>query len=134
MFDNNKDDLKDYKFFCFNGRPDILLVCSERFSSSNMCETWYDKNLKLLPIIENNHRIDKEQKLPSNIENIANLSKKLSKNIPFVRVDFYAVKDKIYFGELTFFPASGYEKFNPEEYDEKLGNFIDLNVVKKNEK
>ena len=55
------------------------------------------------------------------------LSKKLSKDMPFIRVDFYEVNGKVYFGELTFYPASGFAKFEPEEWDEKLGSLIDIN-------
>jgi hypothetical protein len=62
------------------------------------------------------------------------LAEKLSKNLPFLRVDFYEINNKIYFGELTFYPASGFSKFEPDEWDEKLGNLIDLNLVMKNEK
>lgn len=54
------------------------------------------------------------------------LAKVLSKGIPFVRIDFYEVSGRVYFGEITFFPASGMEKFIPEEIDKKLGDLIEL--------
>lgn len=128
MEDQNTEDLKDYKFFCFGGVPKIILVCSERFSSSNMCETWFDDSWNLLPIKENNHGIDKSIKCPLNFEKMKNLASILSKDIPFVRIDFYEIKNEIYFGEITFFPASGYEKFDPEEWDEKMGDLIELKI------
>ena len=62
------------------------------------------------------------------------LSKKLSKNIPFIRVDFYEVNGQIYFGELTFFPCSGFIPFEPEEWDRKLGDMLKLPKEKKIEK
>ncbi len=120
-------ELKDYKIFCFNGKPEIVLVCSERFSSNNMCETFFDINWNLINVIENNHRIDKNIKKPFNLEKILLFATKLSQNISFLRVDFYEINDKIYFGELTFFPATGLEKFEPNSYDLKLGNLIDIN-------
>ena len=63
-----------------------------------------------------------------------NLAEKLSQNITFLRVDFYEINGNIYFGELTFYPASGFGKFEPEEWDLKLGNLIDLSMVNTNEK
>ena len=62
------------------------------------------------------------------------LATKLSKNIPFVRVDFYEVNNKIYFGELTFFPASGMSEFSPRDWDKKLGKMLDISMVIKDEK
>ena len=59
------------------------------------------------------------------------LAKKLSVNIPFLRVDFYTVDGKIYFGELTFFPASGLEKYEPEEWDETFGDWLTLPALEK---
>ena len=62
------------------------------------------------------------------------IAEKLAQNIPFVRVDFYEINDKLYFGELTFFPGAGLTKFEPEEFDQKFGDLIDLPSVKKEEK
>ena len=58
----------------------------------------------------------------------------MSRDIPFIRVDFYEINGKIYFGELTFFPAAGFEKFEPEEWDKKLGNMLELPKEKKIER
>ena len=136
MKNENEEELKDYKLFCFNGKPKIILVCSERFSSSNMCETWFDEDWNWMNITEGNHRVDKNIKVPHSFKEMKYLASQLSNNIPFVRVDFYEVNGKIYFGEMTFFPASGFEKFNPKEWDKKLGDMIDLKKIKeeKNEK
>ena len=126
MCDSNKDELIDYKFFCFNGEPKMILTCSERFSSNNMCKTFFDNNWNVLPITENKHRIDKSIKRPINFDKMLEFSKKLAVNIPFVRIDWYEVNKKLYFGEITFFPNSGFEKFEPEEWNEKLGSWINL--------
>lgn len=134
MVDESGEELKDYKFFCFNGEPKIILVCSERFSSDNMCETWFDENWNFLDIIESGHRIDKKIKKPVNFSKMMEFSKKLSTNIPFIRVDFYEIDGRVYFGELTFFPAAGFEKFEPEEWDKKLGDMLELPKEKKIEK
>ena len=134
METNEQKELIDYKFFCFNGNPKVILVCSERFSSDNMCETWFDENWNFLDIIESNHRVNKKIKKPINFSQMMEFSKKLSRDIPFIRVDFYEINGKIYFGELTFFPAAGFEKFEPEEWDKKLGNMLELPKEKKIER
>ena len=118
------DNPNDYKFFCFNGEVEYVLVCSDRFDS--LKETFFDKNWNIAPFkrpgIDNDTKVQK----PYNLEKMIELAEILSKNIPFIRVDFYEVDNKIYFGELTFFPASGFSGFEPEEWDFKLGELIKL--------
>ena len=123
----------DYKFFCFNGKPEIVLACSDRFSKDGLKETWFDSNWNLLPLTEGGHKIDKSIQKPQKFEEMKKLAKKLAKDIAFVRIDFYEFDGKVYFGEITFFPASGFERFDPEEWNKKLGDMIDLSLVK-NEK
>lgn len=129
MEDSNKSDLIDYKLFCFNGIPKIVLVCSERFSSSNMCETWFDMDWKLIDMTESGHRVDSTISKPKQLKKMVELSKKLSKNIPFIRVDWYEIGDKLYFGELTFYPASGFEKFEPKEWNKKIGDMLSIDKL-----
>lgn len=126
MEESDKKELKDYKLFCFNGIPQIVLVCSERYSSKNMCETWFDMNWNLIDVVESGHRIDTTISQPKKFKEMIALSKKLSKGIPFIRVDWYEIKGKLYFGELTFYPASGFEKFEPEEWNYKMGEMLEL--------
>ena len=128
-----ENNLNDYKLFSFNGDPKIILVCSERYSSANMCKTFFDNDWNVMNVTEGNHRIDKNIKKPINYDKMIEISKKISKNIPFVRVDFYEIKDKLYFGEVTFYPNGGLEKFKPDEWDVKLGNLIELNLKRKSE-
>lgn len=126
MEESDKKELKDYKLFCFNGIPQIVLVCSERYTSKNMCETWFDMNWNLIDVVESGHRIDTTISQPKKFKEMIALSKKLSKGIPFIRVDWYEIKGKLYFGELTFYPASGFEKFEPEEWNYKMGEMLEL--------
>mgnify|MGYP004638379437 CR=1 FL=1 len=130
MENNGQNELIDYKFFCFNGQPKVVLVCSERFASKNMCKTYFDENWNLLDITEANHRIDKEQKKPQNFEKMKTISQKLAKDMPFVRIDFYEIEGRLYFGEITFFPASGLEKFKPEKWNNIFGDMIDISKYK----
>src|SRR5699024_3454592 len=122
----NSKELYDYKFYCFNGTPMYCQVIKERNTGSTI--DFFDTEwnhmeftgLKKRP--QSKYKIKKPQKYNEMLE----LAKKLSNSFPFVRVDFYYVNNKIYFGELTFFPKSGFGEFNPPEWNEKLGNLIEL--------
>lgn len=120
------NDLNDFKIFCFNGKPKFTLVCSHRKGDFKNTD-FYDNNWKLLPFSRENHDNSPSgiQK-PENFEKMLEIAQKLSKNIPFVRVDLYEIKNKVYFGELTFYPSGGFEGFHPREWDEKIGNMLKL--------
>lgn len=124
MSDKDQDELNDYKFFNFNGIPKIILVCSER--SKKLKETWFNEKFERLNLIEGGHDIDNSISKPKELDEMIELSKKLSKGIPFVRTDFYRIDNKVFFGEITFYPASGFEKFEPEKWDKELGDLIEL--------
>lgn len=123
--------MKDYKFFCFSGNPDIVLVCSDRFSGNGMCEDFYDSKWVHLPIKRPGHdnatyAIDK----PLNFEFMKDLAQKLSLGFQSLRVDFYEINGEVYFGELTFYPASGFAGFEPAMWDLELGKKINLLQIK----
>lgn len=123
------DDLPDYKIHCFNGEPKFILYCSERFSKTGTKEDFLDTNWSKLPFKRPDLKCsDKILKKPSRLNEMLELAKILSTNIPFLRCDFYEIKGNVYFGELTFFPASGLEAFEPEEWDYKLGNWLKLPI------
>ena len=120
---------KDYKIFCFNGQPEMTLVCSDRYSTHGMCEDFFDNNWIHIPMKRANHKNAKVQiKRPDCHKQMLYLAKKISCGIPFLRVDFYEVNGNVYFGEATFYPASGLEGFEPEDWDTKLGKKIRLSV------
>ena len=120
------NNLNDYKIFCFNGEPKIILVCSNR--SKNYKNTnFYDTNWNLMPFTRSNHKNNTEKiEKPKKLEEMLDIAKKLSKGIPFVRIDLYNINKKIYFGEMTFMPSGGFEGFEPEKWDVELGNMIDI--------
>lgn len=124
---SNTNDLPDYKFFCFNGEPKIILVCADRFSKGGLRENFYDTDWNILELQRPTHKNteDKIEK-PKNFDFMIDFARNLSQNIKFSRIDFYEVGGKMYFGEITFFPASGFEKFVPEEWDYKLGDHISI--------
>ena len=129
MEDKDSPDLKDYKFMCFNGEVKCSFVCSERFSAEGLKVTFFDRDWQVMPFIRHYPKSEKSIDKPKNYQLMIELAEKLSKDIPFVRVDFYEVNGKVYFGELTFFPGNGLEEFEPEEYDRILGDYINLEKV-----
>lgn len=126
MVDESGIELKDYKFFCFNGKVKFFKVDFNRFSDHRA--NYYDLNKKLLYFGEVKCPPDYQRKLelPSNIYDMVILAEQLSRGKPFLRVDFYNISGRIYFGEITFFPASGFGKLEPDEWDYKLGSWIEL--------
>ncbi len=126
MEDNESNELKDYKLMCFNGKVKCSFVGSERFTEDGLKITFFDKDWKEMPFERHYPKSKLEIKKPLNYDEMVDLAEKLSKNIPFVRIDFYEVGEKLFFGEITFFPGSGWEEFTPSEWDETLGNWIKL--------
>lgn len=128
-------ELIDYKFFCFNGEPKFLYVSEGLSNHENARISFANMNYEKTEFYRKDYRpFDKLPDKPTNFDKMKELSKKLSKNIPFIRADFYEVNGQIYFGELTFFPCSGFIPFEPEEWDRKLGDMLKLPKEKKIEK
>lgn len=127
MEDKKTSSLNDYKFYCFDGEPKMMFIVIDR--GKNTKTNFYDMNFNKLELQQTYPNFTKEIKKPKQFEEMIELARKLSKNIPHVRVDFYIINEKIYFGELTFFDAAGLDNFNPEEYDTILGNYIDLSKI-----
>ena len=125
-FKTEYDELKDYKFFCFNGKVRFFKVDFGRFVEHHA--NYYSPEGELLEFGEQglepapNYPIE----LPNNLGEMISLAERLSKNEPFLRVDFYNVNGKIFFGELTFYPASGLGKWTTEEADLMIGKNIDI--------
>lgn len=114
-------ELKDYKFFCFNGKVKCFKVDYDRFT--NHRANYYDTEGNLLPFGEVAYPPDpyKEIILPEEIHKMIEMAEVLAKGMPFVRVDFYNVDHRVYFGEIIFCPASGFGKIEPTEWDKELG-------------
>ena len=117
-------DLNDYKFYCFNGKAEYCQVISGRTTNETIdfydTEWYHQPFFGLNPIARNNP--------PQNYKLMVNLASTLAgiSESPFVRVDFYNVEGKIYFGEITYFPAGGFGTFTPKEWNLKLGAKITL--------
>ncbi len=125
----NKDgsEICDYKFYCFNGEPKYCQVIRDRQTKETI--DFYDMDWCLMPFVGLNPKVnngDTPAMRPYNLEEMKQVCRKLSKNIPFVRIDLYEVNKKIYFGEITFYPASGFGRFKPADWDYKLGELITI--------
>lgn len=127
FLESDPGGLTDYKIHCFNGVPKFILVCCDRFSQSGLTEDFYTvewEHMKIKrPDIPN--AVNPILK-PENLDEMLKLAEKLSENIPFIRIDFYSVNGKVYFSELTFYPASGFEGFEPSEWDKTFGEWLTL--------
>ena len=119
------DGLSDYKFFCFNGKMKCFKIDFDRFTEHHA--NYYDENANLMTIGEVVCPPDfREYTMPSNLGEMIRMSEKLAEGFPFVRVDFYNACGKIYFGEMTFYPAAGFGVFTTPEADELLGSWLKL--------
>jgi hypothetical protein len=125
MADESGTELKDYKTFNFHGEPKLIQLDFNRFSGHK--KNLYSIEWELLPFSFNfpAHPEFKFEK-PICLDKMLELARVLSKDFTFVRVDFYVIREKLYFGEITFYPASGFGKFVPEEWDQKLGEMLQL--------
>ncbi len=121
-------NLLDYKFFCFNGVPEIMYVIEG--ISETPTEAFFDMDRNYLDLEMEDPRPEIPPKLPDCFNTMKSLASKLSEGIPFVRVDFFCIKGRIYVGELTFFHQSGFGAITPKEWDEKLGDMLDLSNVR----
>ena len=128
MVDESGTDLKDYKFFCFNGEPKYMLLVSGRQAGKKRFD-YFDLNWNHLPV----HDVgcpgaERLPAKPDNFEEMIFIAKKLSKGMTHVRVDLYNINCKIFFGELTFFDGSGLSVYDPREWDFKFGQFLKLPI------
>lgn len=133
MTDESGYELKDYKFFCFDGEVKMLFVAKDReVEGAETKFDFFDADFNHLPFTNGHPNSQPPYFKPENFEEMKAVAAKLSKGIPEVRVDLYNINGKIYFGEMTFFHWSGFVKYEPEEWDYKIGSYI--NLPKKGEK
>lgn len=125
FLESDDNDLTDYKFYCFNGKPYYCQVITGRRTKE--CIDFFDKQWVHQNFVGLNPGVGNAEicpEKPSNYEEMWGLAGQLAGTFPFVRVDLYSVKGKTYFGELTFYPASGYGEFKPDEVDFELGAYF----------
>lgn len=120
---------EDYKLYCFDGEPRLIVVFHNRFSTTEaLCESVYDLEWNQQPCTLDDHFqiAMTPQERPGCLEELIRLSRKLCKGFPHMRTDFYVVGGRIYFGEITLYTANGFQPMIPSEYDEILGSWITL--------
>lgn len=122
--EEGKKNPTDYKFYCFDGKVDSVLICSEREKKLRL--DYFDLNWNYLDYAKEEYRSNKKLEKPKELSQMVEIASILSKGFPFVRVDLYDINGKIYFGELTFTPAGGIVKYNTDEALEYFGNSIDI--------
>ena len=122
--DENADgSIDDYKMMCFDGKFKSLWIDKGRYSDHH--RGFWDENLNFLPNVFSDHDTFKEPPtLPYNMNEMVKIAEKLSADFPYARVDLYNIRGRIVFGEITFYPWSGYVKFTPDEFDYELGGYF----------
>ena len=123
--DQANEPLRDYKFLCFNGVPK-LMYCTVK--GGEVYENFYDMDFKPVDVSRGFPRHSPEFSEPLTFALMKELAKKLANGIPFVRIDFYEVKGKVYFGEYTFYDWAGFRPFTDRSCDYKLGQWINLST------
>lgn len=117
--------IDDYKLLCYNGKFRYLWVDHNRYSNHRR-GFWNEKLIFLKDVRSDHPTFEIEPQLPSNIDEMINVAEILSNGFPFARVDFYNISGKLYFGEITFYPWSGYVQYTPDNFDFELGKYFKL--------
>jgi hypothetical protein len=126
MVDESETELKDYKVFCFNGEPKALFVATDRGVHQTKFD-FFDTEFNHLPFKQHYpNNLEREIIKPKGLEKMLVLAEKLTKDFKHCRADFYDINGHVYFGELTFTHFSGFEPFEPQEWDYKFGDWINL--------
>jgi hypothetical protein len=119
--------LNDYKFFCFEWKVEAMFVATERQNEYEDTKfDFFDKQYSHLPFCQGHQNANEIPQKPNRFEKMIQLSELLTLSIPQIRVDWYEIGNRIYFGELTFFHYGGIVPFEPQEWDYKFGEFISL--------
>lgn len=124
--DEETKELRDYKFFCFNGEVKAMFIASSRHINKEPYFDFYDANFNWLNVKQKHPNSPHPLRKPKCFDEMKRLASKLSKGFPHVRVDLYEVNGRVYFGEYTFYHFSGIVPFIPKEFDELMGSWINL--------
>ena len=130
--EDQSGELKDYKVYSFNGKADYVMACFDRFNDGPKF-IYYDKKWNIKKEFSNDglkygDKINLEK--PKNLDKMFEFAEILSKGIDFVRVDFYEVNNKLYFGELTFYPSGGFDNTRTIECQKYLDKSLVINNKK----
>ena len=126
MIDEKTNDLRDYKFFCMDGKCRTMFIASERHKNKEPYFDFFDADFNHLDIRQGHPNAPFPPEKPETFEKMKELAEKLAAGHPELRVDFYEVNGKIYFGELTFFHFGACTPFKPRSVDYEWGSWITL--------
>ena len=118
-------DLRDYKILCFNGQPEYIICVDGRYTD-HYCHVVYDQQWNKQDVIIGQSSNAANYQKPDTLEEMLEIAQTLSNGFPAVRIDLYDIGGKIIFGEMTYFPWSGYMHFQPDEFDFVLGKKFTL--------
>ena len=126
MVDENdpSKSIEDYKFFCFNGEPKCMFVATDRNTDCKF--DFFDMDFNHLDIFNIHPNADRLLEKPVKYEEMKEIAARLSRGIRHVRIDLYELNGKLYFGEYTFFHGGGFQLFHPGEWEQRMGDWIDL--------
>jgi teichuronopeptide biosynthesis TupA-like protein len=117
-------ELFDYKLYCFNGKVRLVHVDTERFT--NHQRTFYTPEWQRLPFSYTYPARPQNLPRPAGLGEMISLAERLAGTLPFVRVDFFYIRNRVIFGEMTFYPDGGFGAFDPPEWDTILGSYLEL--------
>lgn len=126
MVDESGYELKDYKFFVFDGKVKALFIATDRMSDTDTCFDFFDRDFNHLPIVNGHPNAKHVIEKPDKFEEMIELAEKLGRGFSHVRIDLYNINGRIYFGEYTFFHFSGITPFEPVEWDYEFGKWLTL--------
>ena len=122
--DEGLSGVNDFKFFCYNGKVEYIVFDGDRYVKHK--RNFYDKDWNYIDVGTDCDKLGDKIKKPKKLEDMENVAEKLSKEFPYVRVDLYCINNKIYFGEMTFYPWTGYIQYDPDSFDYQLGEKFEL--------
>ncbi len=122
--DNPEAGINDYKFLCFNGKPEVIVYDTDRYIGHK--RNFYDIGWNRIDVSSDCPQCVNDIPRPAGLDEMLAVAARLAESFPFVRVDLYYVSGRVVFGELTFYPWSGYVQFTPDSFDFRLGEYFDV--------
>lgn len=126
-------ELRDYKFFCFNGKCKMLFVATERQTREEPFFNFFDENYNPLPFRQGHPVNPVIPEKPEGFDKLINIAEELAKGLLHARIDLYIINGNVYFGEFTFYHFGGVMPFEPAEWDKTIGSWLTLPVTKEKE-
>lgn len=123
---DDSGDLADYKLFRFSNGRIVTLLMTDRFTDAGLTETFFDEKWRPLDLVEDGHPRRTTTPAPPHFEEMKTLANRLAKGFPFMRIDFYESAGRLLFGEITLYPKSGFENFEPQSWNAEFGSWINL--------